>query len=418
MKIEFRGGDISGRVSPPPSKSHTHRAFFLSALARGRSTVKNALVSEDTDSTLMACEAIGASCIEVSGGGMFIDGGRIHAPTEPVYAGNSGTTMRIITGICSLFKEKSVITGDESLSRRPMKPLLDSLEQLGVKSESDGGFPPISVTGPNRGGHVSVDGSSSSQFTTSLMVCAPMAENDTEITIEGKQVSTPYVDLTAKMMRHFGASVCRDGNVITVKGGTGYRPKDIVLPADLSSAAYPLVAGALGGSVSVSGLDVSDSGVLLKILDDAGAGISVKDGAITVDRRGSLLPVDVDMSDIPDLFPVVAVLLSTAEGKSRLYGAEHLKYKESNRIESTVGMINSLGGDAVATEDGCIIRGKNRLKGGIVNTYGDHRILMASAVASIVCYGSVVSDDIHSYSVSYPSFLTDMERIGLRVTQS
>ena len=172
MKIEFRGGDISGRVSPPPSKSHTHRAFFLSAMAKGRSTVKNALVSEDTDSTLMACEAIGASCIEVSGGGMFIDGGRIHAPAEPVYAGNSGTTMRIITGICSLFKEKSVITGDESLNRRPMKPLLDSLEQLGVKSESDGGFPPISVTGPNKGGRVSVDGSSSSQFATSLMMCA------------------------------------------------------------------------------------------------------------------------------------------------------------------------------------------------------------------------------------------------------
>ncbi|MGI5965237.1 MAG: 3-phosphoshikimate 1-carboxyvinyltransferase [Candidatus Methanomethylophilaceae archaeon] len=416
MKIKFGGGDISGKVSPPPSKSHTHRAFFISAMADGRSTVQNSLISEDTVSTLKACEAIGVSCIEEAGQ-MFIDGGRIHAPSEPIYAGNSGTTMRIITGICSLFEEESVITGDGSLSRRPMKPLLDSLERLGVKCGSAGGFPPISVAGPNKGGQTTTEGNFSSQFTTSLMMCAPLAENDTEITVVGRQVSAPYVDMTADMMRHFGAFVEKEGKTVRVKGGTGYKPKDVVIPADLSSAAYPLIAGALGGNVSVSGLKVSDSGVLLGILENAGAEVSVRENTITVSRGGHILPLDVDMSDVPDLFPAVAVLLSTAEGTSRLYGAEHLKYKESNRIESTVRMINSLGGDAVETEDGCVIRGKKKLRGGTVDTYGDHRILMSAAAASVVCSEPVVSEDTNSYSVSYPSFLSDMERIGLRVSK-
>jgi 3-phosphoshikimate 1-carboxyvinyltransferase len=416
MKIEFKGGRISGRVSPPPSKSHTHRAFFMASLAKGRSTVKQSLLSDDTYATLEACEAIGASVIH-DVGDVFIDGGRLHFPKNPVDCRNSGTTMRLFTGICSLFSQPSTITGDETLIKRPMGPLLNALEQLDVHCESDNSFPPVTVRGPNKGGNVSVDGSKSSQYATSLIMAAPLVENDTLVTLTGNIVSRPYIDITVDIMEKFGASVKRDSDKYTVKGGTGYRPCDYTVPGDPSSAAFPLVAGALGGYVTVTGLDSEEKGDarLISILEDAGCEITRKDGEVTVKNKGRIKPLEIDMGDIPDLFPILAVLLSTAEGESRLYGAPHLRFKESDRIETTVEMLTAVGADILPTEDGCTIKGKERLLGGTVDAKDDHRILMAAGIASIVCENPVVFEGEECFSISYPAFLTDLERIGLRL---
>lgn len=411
--MAFKGGRLEGRVSPPPSKSHTHRAFFLASMADGTSRVSNALLSADTRATLAACRAMGAETSEEDGV-WTICGGDLHTPGH-VDAENSGTTMRIFAGICSMFDGESTITGDESLRKRPMGPLLAALESTGAACTSNGGFPPVTVKGPNRGGKVSIDGGVSSQFITSLLMVSPMLENDSEVTVEGSMVSAPYLDVTVHMMRLFGASAERDGNVFRIKGGTGYRPHDYMVPADFSSAAFPLVAGALGGRVTVTGMDMDDpqgDKAIVDILRKARADVSVDGTEITV-SKSDIRGCEVDMGNVPDLFPIVAVLLSTAEGDSRLYGAPQLKFKESNRIETVVNMINAIGGDAVATDDGCIIHGKPRLRGGAIVHKGDHRIMMSAAVASIVCDGPVTMDDVECCAVSYPGFPEAMAAIGM-----
>lgn len=412
--ITFSGGEIAGSITPPPSKSHTHRVIFLASMAEGRSEIGGCLLSADTLATMDACRAMGAS-VSLNGSDAEVDGGDLSAPSVPVDAMNSGTTMRILTGICSMFDRPVTITGDDSLRKRPMGPLLDALSSCGVVCSSDGGKPPVTVQGPNRGGPVSISGSVSSQFVTSLLLTAPMLENGSVITIEGDIVSAPYLDVTTHMMRLFGAEVSRDGNVFTVRG-TGYRPHDYMVPADYSSAAFPMVAAALGGSCTVSGMDPEDPQGDKRIIDillQAGAEVSVSGREAHV-SRGTLRGCEIDMGSIPDLFPVTAVLLSTAEGDSRLYGAPQLRFKESDRIETTVRMINALGGDAEGTEDGCIIHGVKRLKGGRVEHHGDHRIMMSAAVASVVCDGPVTMEDPECAAVSFPGFPSAMADIGLR----
>ncbi len=412
--ITFNGGEISGSISPPPSKSHTQRALFLASMANGRSIIENCLLSADTLATMDACRAMGAG-IDLEGHTAIIDGGDLVAPAAPVDAQNSGTTMRIFTGICSMFDRPVTITGDDSLKKRPMGQLLDALGRSGVECSSNGGLPPVTVKGPNRGGPVSIDGSVSSQFITSLLLTSPMLEDDSTITIEGEVVSAPYLDVTTHMMGLFGADTSRDGNVFRVRGSTGYRPFDYSVPADYSSAAFPLVAGALGGECTVTGMDPNDpqgDKRILDILSLAGAEIT-QDGNSTTVRKKELRPCEIDMGNVPDLFPIVSVLLSTADGDSRLYGAPQLRFKESDRIATTVNMINDLGGDAVATEDGCIIHGVRRLRGAHVKHHGDHRIMMSAAVASIVSDGPVSMDDPECAAVSFPGFPETMQTIGL-----
>lgn len=411
--MAFRGGRMEGRLSTPPSKSHTHRAFFLASMASGRSRVSNALLSADTKATLGACKAMGA-LIEEDGDDLVITGGGLHTPRY-VDAENSGTTMRIFAGISSMFDGETTITGDESLRKRPMGPLLEALESTGAVCTSNSGLPPVTVTGPNRGGNVSIDGGVSSQFITSLLMVSPMLEKDSTVTVTGNMVSAPYLDVTVHMMRLFGADARRDGNVFHIRGKTGYRPHDYMVPADFSSAAFPLVAGALGGKVTVTGMDMDDpqgDKAIVDILRRAGADVTCNGTEITV-SKSELKGCEVDMGMVPDLFPITAILLATAEGDSRLYGAPQLKFKESNRIETVVNLINDIGGDAEATDDGCIVHGKPKLSGGSIVHKGDHRIMMSAAVASIVCEGPVTMDDVECCAVSYPGFPEAMESLGM-----
>ena len=414
--MRFSGNSLNGMITPPPSKSHTHRAFFLSALSDERCRITNWLNSQDTRATRNAIEMIGAN---VGGccNGIEITNTGLHAPADTVDAENSGTTMRLFAGIASMFGSPVTITGDASLRSRPMGPLLDALSQMDVKCTSNEGKAPITIRGPNKGGDVRIRGDVSSQFISSLMITAPMLANDTLIRIEGGLSSRPYVDITANMMERFGADVLFGENEIRVRGGTGYKGCDIVIPSDMSSAAFPLVAGALSGSVTARNIDMNDpqgDKRIVDILRDAGASVKVHDDKVT-SSSSELRSLDVNMKDIPDLFPIVAVLLSTAKGKSTLYGAPQLRFKESDRIRSTVNMLSALGSDIKESDDGCVINGVGRLKGGEIEHHEDHRILMAAAVASLVTDGEVVMRNSNCYEVSYPLFLGHMKRLGMNV---
>lgn len=413
--MAFKGGKIKGKVLPPPSKSHTHRAFFLAAMAGGESVISHPLISSDTTATLNACRLMGAEVGFLPDGRVSVEGGPLHAPTEVVDADNSGTTMRIFTGLCSMFDKPVTITGDASLLKRPMGPLLDTLEQSGVECESNDGLPPITVKGPNNGGLMKIDGGVSSQYITALLMVSPMLNNPSEIIVEGSMVSAPYLDVTISMMRLFGASASRNDNVFKVQC-TGYRPYDYVVPSDFSSAAFPLVAGALGGEVTVTGMDIDDpqgDKAIVDIIRKAGCDVDVNGSEITV-KKGELHGCDIDLGKAPDLFPIVAIMLSVAKGDSRLYGAPQLKFKESNRIETVVNMINAIGGSAEPTDDGCIVHGKPEgLNGGRIVHRGDHRLMMSAAVASIVCDKPITMDDVECCAVSYPDFIDQMKSLGM-----
>jgi len=415
MRLSFSGGSLKGRVIPPASKSYTHRAFLLAAMANGRSEIRNHLLSDDTEATLNACRSMGAGT-SLENEVILVDGGGLKAPKDVIYAANSGTTMRIVAGMASMFDRPVRIMGDDSLNRRPMGPLISALESMGVKCESNEGLPPVTIEGPNKGGKVCIDGSVSSQFITSLMMVAPMLPEDTEIDIRGKTLSEPYLDVTVEMMREFGAIVERKDSGIHVKSGTGYKPRAYSVPSDFSSAAFCLVAGALGGEVTVDGLNLGNAQGdkrIIDILTEAGADVVIGD-VVTV-KKSKLKGLNVDIGDVPDLFPILAVLFSTAEGETVLHGAPQLRFKESDRIETTVAMLSAIGADAVGTDDGCIIKGRDVLTGGIVENKGDHRIMMAAAVASLVCDSPVTMDDVECCAVSYPNFVDHMRQLGMKV---
>ena len=414
--ISFNGGRTEGRVSPPPSKSHTHRAIIMSALSGGGCRIGNPLLSFDTRSTMDAVRSMGA---EVTEGDGYVDVccPSLHAPDRPIDVGNSGTTLRLMTGIASLFGSETVLDGDESIRKRPMGPLLEALSACGAACSSADGRPPVRIRGPITSDSIGIDGSMSSQFVSSAIMAAPLTERGMEVRIKGELVSRPYVDITIHMMGRFGVSVEETEHGFRIPRQR-YSPTDYRVPADFSSAAFPLVAGALGGCVTVDGMDLADpqgDKRIIDVLRAAGAEVSVSGEEVTCRRTGRPVAVDVDMSDIPDLFPVVAVLLSTADGTSRLYGAPHLRFKESDRIALTERMLTALGADIRGTEDGCVISGVERLRGGRVEHNGDHRMLMAAAVASLVADGPVEMEDDGCWNVSYPGFPEQMRSLGVSV---
>ena len=415
MDITFSGGFAKGSVEVPPSKSYTHRAIIMAALSGGRCVISNPLISLDTKATAEAVRAMGAS-VKEEDGRLIIESGVLHAPNRTIDVQNSGTTMRLMTGISALFDSEVTITGDESIRKRPMGPLLKALESCGVKCASNDGKAPITIRGPVTENEIRIDGSMSSQFVSSMLMMAPLVGRPMDVIIEGKTVSRPYIDITLSMMKSFGITVEEENGRFRI-GNQHYRPCDYTVPSDFSSAAFPLVAGGLSGEVSVSGLNMNDpqgDKKIVDILKTAGCGIRVDGDTITCSSNDRPKAADIDISNVPDLFPIVAVLMSTADGECRLYGAPQLRFKESDRIASVERMLTILGADIKGTDDGCIIKGVKRLKGGRIDHVGDHRLMMAASIASLISDGPVSMLDDSCWNVSYPGFVEQMRSIGLR----
>jgi len=407
---------VSGTVRAPPSKSYTHRALVLGALSGGTCTIQRPLRSEDTDATLAGIASFGAS-IEREGDDLRISGGRLQAPGKTVDARNSGTTLRLLSGVASLLDGTTTLTGDSSLRKRPMGPLLDSLNSLGARTSALGGDgrPPVEVRGVLRGGIATLPGDVSSQFLSSLLLACPLAANPSEIRVLPPLRSEPYVGMTREAMARFGVELTAEDGVFRIAGTQQYVPTDLEVPGDFSSAAFPLVAAAIArGDVTVSGLDLSSAQgdrAIVELLRSFGASVDVEADRVRA-RGGDLAGQTVDVAETPDLFPVLAVLASQADGESRFVNGSHLRHKESDRIATTVSMLRALGVAAQATEDGCVVRGPNRLRGAFVDAQGDHRILMAAAVAGLVADDAVDISDPWCFRASYPSFLDDFRALG------
>ncbi len=407
---------VSGTIRAPPSKSVTHRAIVMAALSGGPCRIHHPLRSEDTDATASGVAAFGVDVV-TGDDDLRVSGGPLQAPAKPIDVRNSGTTLRLLAGVAALLDGTTTLTGDVSLRKRPVGPLLEALRALGASAESlgGGGSPPIRVGGVLRGGSTTIPGDVSSQFLSSLLIACPLARNPSEIRVLPPVRSEPYIEMTRRLMRRFGVEATADRETYRVAGGQRYVPIDVDVPGDFSSAAFPLVAAAMtAGDVTVSGLELDGpqgDRRVVEALRSFGARVDIEADRVRA-RGGDLVAQTVDVGDTPDLFPVLAVLATQAAGESRFINGSHLRWKESDRIDAVVSMLHALGAPAQATEDGCLVRGPSRLRGAFVDARGDHRVLMAAAVAGLAAEDPVDISDPWCFRVSYPTFLDDLRSLG------
>jgi 3-phosphoshikimate 1-carboxyvinyltransferase len=407
---------LSGTVRAPPSKSYTHRAIVLAALSGGPCRIGRPLRAEDIDATIDGMRAFGAE-IEEKGETLVVSAPSLGPPSQIIDARNSGTTLRLLTSVAALFEGTTVLTGDASLQKRPMDPLIQALTGLGAGARSlDGsGHPPVEIRGVLRGGIAKIAGGVSSQFLSSLLISCPLARGDSTIRVLPPRQSEPYLAMTSHMIRAFRGDVQEDSDGFRIRGRQTYHPTDIDVPGDFSSAAFPMVAAAITqGDVTVTGVDFrtpqGDSRIV-EHLRSFGARADVSGDRVRV-RGAPLVGQTVDVGDTPDLFPILAVLATQAEGETRFVNGSQLRFKESDRIESVVSALKALSANVKATADGCVVSGPTRLIGAPVDSRGDHRILMAAAVAGLVALGVVDITDPWCFRISYPSFLNDMRSLG------
>jgi 3-phosphoshikimate 1-carboxyvinyltransferase len=409
-------------VTVPGSKSYTQRALVIAALARGPSRLRNGLVSEDTGYLTDALCALGAD-IRLEDVAFLVagTGGRIGnpGPGRDIFLGNNGTALRFLTTLTSLGQGEYRLTGDPRLCERPVLPLLEALQILGVAVHTrDGqGYPPLTVKASGlRGGSVTLTDVESSQYVSSLLISAPYARGAMDIRLDGRTASQPYIDMTIGTMNAFGVTVeNREERCYHVPAGQCYQGRDYDIEGDVSSASYFFLAAALcRGAVTVQNLNpLSRQGDLrlLEILEELGC--AVERGETWIRVAGCRLregDCRFDMGDMPDMAPTLAVLSAFRPGRTVIANVAHLRVKESNRIASLVTELNRTGIQARETADGLIIDG-GKPHGAEIETYNDHRIAMSFAVAGLAAPGMKIGNE-QCVKKSFPGFWVVLESLS------
>ena len=418
MKCKVNKSRLTGVISCPPNKSYSHRAVFLATLANGKSILRNVLLSRDTLATISACKIFGAK-IEVDGSTVIVESnGKVIPQLPQIDASNSGTTIRISAAISSLSDTLTTLTGDSSLRKRPMQPLLDSLEQLGAHCTSTNGKPPITIEGKASGGTTRIPGSVSSQFISALLIAGAKMKKGLTLEIEGDLVSKPYLDATIGMMNKFGVTV----NVLSPYKkynvqSQAYKPIDFVVPSDFSSMALLLSAAVLVGdnmSIAASTGDLPQGDrEMLSHLEKLGVKINIDD-RITVKSPKLLKGGRFDLSNTPDLLPAMAILSLKTSRPIEIYNVKHARFKETDRIAILAKELSKLGVRVKENEDGMVLEASNSLKSAELDSSEDHRLFMALSIAGMFIGNCTVTDP-DSVDVSYPTFIEDMNKIGARI---
>ena len=419
MKCEIKTSKIIGKIICPPNKSYTHRAIFLAALSDGKSIVKNVLNSSDIKATISACNAFGVEVHEDNDIitirntiGSTVQGSMIDAQ-------NSGTTIRIAIAIAALSGGNTMLTGDESLKKRQMQPILDSLQTLGVSSESDGGLPPITIKGKIKGNEVNIDGKISSQFISALLIIAPRLENGLIINIQGELVSKPYIDLTIAIMKEFGVIV--DSEIpykkYVVKHQI-YKPTTFTVPSDFSNLALLLASNVLLGDgleieISLGNLPQGDEAII-DILEELGVNVTLNGNIITTKSPKMLTGGRFDLSNTPDLLPALAILSLKSSEPIEIFNVKHARYKETDRIAIISRELKKIGIVVEEHEDGMKLTSNETLSSGELNSENDHRLFMAFSIAAMYIGDCTVTDP-DSVQISYPNFISDMKNVGAQI---
>ncbi len=423
---------FKGEFSPPPDKSISHRAVIFSSLSKGKSVIKNFLRSEDTISTLNAFRKLGVEIEEVKGDeGAFsediiINGNGFYGLKEPlniIDCGNSGTTIRLLSGVLSGNPFFSVLTGDESLRKRPMARVINPLRQMGAEiiARDENRYPPIAIKGRRLNAIKYTMPVASAQVKSALLLAGLYADGETEITEPVKSR-----DHTERMLPAFGAEISVDGLRITIKGGTELKAIDIHVPGDFSSAAFFLAAALLmrDSDVTIKDVGINPTRIgFISVLKEMGAVIEIInirsayiEPVADIHCRGGaeLKAVTIEKDQIPaliDEFPILCVAATQAAGITTIRGAEELRVKESDRIKTMANELRKMGAEIKEFEDGLSIRGKAALKGASVESYGDHRIAMAMAIAALVADGKTTINGVSSVNISFPGFFEILRKL-------
>lgn len=381
-------------LTVPGSKSYTHRLLIAAAMAQGDCIIDNALRSEDTDLTLGALRQMG---VQISEHGTRIEmhgcGGQFRPTADPIYLGNSGTSMRLLISTACLGQGEYIFTGTARMQERPVQPLVTALKQIGVRIDcvEDNGCPPVSIRGGGTsGGAIAIDCSLSSQFLSSLLLAAPSLKRGLDIQVRGKTVSKPYIDMTVDILSRLGIQVSREGYArFQVPGSQRFQPGHYTVEPDISNASYFWAIGAISGRrITVEGIQAGslqgDLGIVA-LFEQMGCQVTHVEDRLSV-QGGRLHGIEADMGDLPDMVPTLAVVAAFARGTTVIRNVAHLKAKECDRLAAVMTELGRMGIETHSDGQSLTIAG-GAPKGAEITTYNDHRIAMSFAVAGLMAEG-------------------------------
>lgn len=428
MKLQTNSGGLRGAIKVPGDKSISHRAVMFGAISHGRTQVFDILRSEDVLSTMAAFRALGVA-IEDDGQVVTIEGKGfegLRAPENALDMGNSGTSMRLLSGILAGLPFSTTLFGDDSLSKRPMDRIAEPLRLMNVEvsGQTERLLPPLTITGnPNL---QEIDYQlpvASAQVKSAVIFAALQTDKRAVSRIIEKEKTRNH---TEDMLLQFGGTLAISGKSILVPGGQSLTGQTVTVPGDISSAAFFLVAGLIVPNSEVElrnvGVNETRTGILDVIAQMGGQVIrlhedEVNKSATLLVRTGELVGTEISGALIPrliDELPIISLMATQAEGVTVIKDAQELKVKETDRIAVVCEILQSMGADVTATDDGMIIRGKTPLHGAVVNTRGDHRIGMMTAIAALLVNDDeeVILERDEAIRTSYPSFFADLEKLN------
>lgn len=424
MKLKTNSKGLRGTIRVPGDKSISHRSIIFGSLAKGETKVYDILRGEDVLSTIQVFRDLGVS-IQDDGDVIRIQGvgfQGLQAPTAPLDMGNSGTSIRLISGVLAGQDFAVAMVGDDSLSKRPMDRVAIPLRQMGVEIAGQGerDCPPLHEKGTHQLQPIHYRlPVASAQVKSALIFAALQAEGESTI-IEKEKTR----DHTEDMIRQFGGEIQVDGKTIRIQSGQEFQGQEVIVPGDISSAAFWLVAGLIlpDSVIKIENVGINQTRTgILDVIQEMGGDLTIEDrdekavsASLTV-KTSSLKGIRIDGELIPrliDELPIIALLATQANGQTVIADAEELRVKETDRIQVVADSLNAMGANVVPTEDGMIITGPTPLHGADLETFGDHRIGMMAAIAALLVRdGNVVLDRAEAINTSYPSFFEDLETL-------
>jgi 3-phosphoshikimate 1-carboxyvinyltransferase len=398
----------------PGSKSITNRALILAALAEGESKLEGVLHSDDTRHMRNALEGLAIPIREAGPTTWLVEGGkaRLRPPSKPLFIGNSGTSVRFLTGLAALVDGAVTLEGDAAMAKRPISDLVEGLTQLGIRIDCPTGCPPLTVHGGRvSSGRLVMRGDRSSQYFSAILLALGLAGRDIEVEISGTLVSRPYVDITNRMLADFGGEVVTTPTGFIVKAVPHYRARTYQIEPDASSASYPFaLAAATRGRISVPNLGLAalqgDYG-FVDLLAQAGAKVEKGEQVTTVTGTGTLRGLDVDMHHISDTVMTLAAIAPLASGPTTIRNIANIRIKETDRLAATVAELQRLGQVVTHGEDWLRVEPRP-ITSATVHTYHDHRMAMSFAILGAAAGGGVRIEDPTCVAKTYPNFWTDL----------
>ncbi|NLK71431.1 MAG: 3-phosphoshikimate 1-carboxyvinyltransferase [Clostridiales bacterium] len=409
--------NLTGEIRIPSSKSIGHRAIICAALSNGTTLLDNIGTSQDIEATLEGIQSLGARIKRISDSMVHIKGidkDKIIADT--INCRESGSTLRFLIPITAALTDIPItFIGEGRLGERPLTPYYEIFQKQGLSYSTDDGRLPLKIKGFLKPGTFTLKGNISSQFITGLLFALPLLNADSDIIITTELESKGYIDLTLDILKNFGIDIeNKEYKSFHIKGNQTYSNIDYCVEGDFSQAAFWIAAGLLGNEIHLKGLNTSSlqgDKIILDIIQSMGGKLNITADSIHIipsETHG----IRIDASQCPDLVPILAVLGAVSKGTTEIVNAARLRIKESDRLAATASELNKLGADVTETEDSLIIRGKEYLNGGIVDSWNDHRIAMAMAIASIKCTSTVKITNSDAINKSYPAFWDDFKILG------